>query len=168
MTRHLYHLNLTEYAPSPLHLFASSPYLLRAPTPADLPALAALMIDSYTGTIDYDGETLEDSTNEVQSYFNGASGELLLNASRLCFDGETLASAILISLWEGKPLIAYVMTSAKYKGQGLGYALLNQSLAHLKTQGYAEVRAVITEGNIPSETIFKKTGFHAQPRNINK
>ncbi|MCB9134020.1 MAG: GNAT family N-acetyltransferase [Anaerolineales bacterium] len=166
MTRHLYHLTLTEYTPSPSPLFPSSPYRLRTPTPTDLPALAALMIVSYTGTIDYDGETLEDATNEVQSYFNGASGETLLDSSWLCFDCEALASAILISLWEGQPLVAYVMTATAYKGQGLGRALLERSLTHLKNQGKTEVRAVITEGNLPSKTIFKAMGFQLIPPHI--
>lgn len=162
MTRHLYSLNLTEYTPSPLHLFSSSPYLLRASTPADLPTLAALMIDSYTGTIDYDGETLEDAMGEVQSYLNGASGQPLLNVSWLCFDGDTLASTILISLWEEKPLVAYLMTAASHKSQGLGRTLLQQALMRLKDQGFTEVRAVITAGNLPSETLFKKTSFQLQ------
>ena len=170
MIRHLYALNLPEYTPSPPHLFPLSPFLLRNPTATALPgsqntALAALMIDSYTDTIDYDGETLEDALGEIQSYFNGASGEPLLDASWLCFDGETLASAILISLWEGHPLVAYVMTAAAYKGQGLGRALLAQSLKTLQAQGHSQIRAVITEGNTPSETIFKKIGFQRINRN---
>ncbi len=159
MTRHLYTLPLPEYTPSPPHLFPLSPFLLRNPTPADLSALAALMIDSYMGTIDYDGETLEDALGEIQAYFNGASGEPLLDASWLCFDGETLASAILISLWEGHPLVAYVMTAAAYKGQGLGRALLAQSLKTFQAQGHSQIRAVITEGNTPSEILFQRAGF---------
>ena len=159
MPRHQYHLNLTPYTLYPSHLFPLSPFLLRNPTPADLPTLAALMIDAYTGTIDYDGETLEDAKGEVQSYFNGASGEPLLDASCMCFDGETLASAILTSFWEGTPLVAYVMTSAGYKGQGLARALLHKSLIRLKEQDHTQVRAFITEGNTPSETIFKTIGF---------
>ncbi len=165
MTRHLYTLPLLEYTPSPAHLFPLSPFLSRSPTSTDLPALAALMIASYTGTIDYDGENLEDALGEIQAYFNGASGEPLLDASWLCFDGETLASAILISLWEGNPLVAYVMTAAAYKGQGWGRAILHKSLIDLQTQGYSQVRAVITEGNLPSETIFKKIGFQRINRN---
>ena len=159
MPRHQYHLNLTPYTLYPSHLFPLSPFLLRNPTPADLPTLAALMIDAYTGTIDYDGETLEDSMGEVQSYLNGASGELLLDCSWLCFDGETLASAILISFWEGAPLVAYVMTSAGYKSRGLARALLHKSLTSLKEQGHTQVLAFITEGNTPSEAIFKSIGF---------
>lgn len=162
MTRHQYILDLNQYSPSPSPLLPLSPFLLRAPIPADLPALAELMIDAYTGTIDYDGETIEDARGEVQSYFNSASGGPLFNASWLCFDGKILASAILVSFWEGAPLVTYVMTSARYKGRGLARALLHKSLSSLKVQSHSQVRAFITEGNTPSETIFKSIGFQLQ------
>ena len=42
----------------------------RTLTTADQQLLAGLMLDSYRGTIDYDGETIEDAMREVESYFS--------------------------------------------------------------------------------------------------
>ena len=37
-------------------------------TEADTEALAGLMLDAYVGTIDYEGENLEDARAEIEEY----------------------------------------------------------------------------------------------------
>lgn len=133
----------------------------RNPSDADVHPLAELMLDAYLDTIDYDGETLEDALNEVRSYFSNLSDEMGLEASRLVFMGEDLASACLVSFWEDRhaPLIAYVMTAARWKGRHLATGAVTLSLKSLADAGYSEVRAVITGGNLPSERVFSLLGF---------
>ena len=84
-----------------------------------------------------------------------------MNCSWLCFVQETLVVACLVAFWDERklPLIAYVMTRAKWKNKGLGTAVLQHALYGLAEQGHREVRAVITQGNTPSERIFKRVGF---------
>ena len=131
----------------------------RRPIISDRSELARLMIDAYTGTIDYDGETVEDALKEVDGYFAGKSGLPLLAASWICLQESEMAGALLVSIWQDAPLIAYVMTAAAVKSQGLASAMLARSLADLTVQGYREVVAFITEGNLPSEALFRRAGF---------
>lgn len=131
----------------------------RAPNPADILQLAEMMLSAYIGTIDYDGETLEDALREVGDFFAGGSGQPLLEASRVAVDGGRLVSAVLVSLWEGHPLIAYIMTHSAYKRNGCAARLLSCGLHGLKQQGYSAVRAFITEGNFASEGLFENSGF---------
>ncbi len=63
-TRHEYWLHLDQYQPPAIQ--TAHGLTLRQPTLADDAALAALMLDAYRGTIDDDGETLEDASTEIQ------------------------------------------------------------------------------------------------------
>lgn len=51
------------------------------------------------------------------------------------------------------------MVRAEWKNKGLGVVVLKQILYCLAEQGYRKVRAVISEGNMPSERIFRRAGF---------
>lgn len=135
---------------------------LRPASPADASALAELMIEAYRGTIDYDGESLADAVHEVEAYLAGKrGGQALLNESRLAFDGNQLVGACLAAEWRERqaPLIAYVMTHAAWKNRGLGKQMVSAVLEALREEGHRQVRAVITEGNIPSERLFGRLGF---------
>src|ERR1051326_4182507 len=86
----------------------------------DIPALAKLVLDAYRGTIDDEGETLEDALKAMQDMFAGASGTLLESCSFLIEEwGEPLAATI-VTWWHGEPLLAYVMTHPTPKNRGLG------------------------------------------------
>lgn len=116
-------------------------------------------MDAYRGTIDYDGETIEDAREEVGRFLDGAHGPPMLAYSWLYSTGETIVAACLVARWEERPLISYVMTRAAWKKQGLGTSLLRQTLQSMAGAGHEGVRAMITEGNTPSEVIFRRTGF---------
>jgi GNAT superfamily N-acetyltransferase len=138
------------------------------PSPADLSlrhlvredagALAQLMLDAYLDTIDYEGETIEQARQEVAGYFDGTP---MLDCSWLRIAGGLPISALLVSSWGGRacPIVSYVMTTPARKGTGLASDLLERSLASLAEAGHGEVRAIITEGNLPSEAIFARSGF---------
>jgi RimJ/RimL family protein N-acetyltransferase len=134
---------------------------LSAPTEADSEALAELMLDAYRGTIDYDGETLAEALAEVRGYFARPAWP---RASWLGYVPGSLVGACLVEHWPavGAPLIAYVMTAARWKGRGVASALLDASLQGLAGLGETEVWAVITAGNAPSEALFRRAGFEAR------
>lgn len=136
--------------------------VLRPALPMDARTLAELMIEAYRGTIDYDGESLDDAIREVNAYLAGKrGGPALLNESRLVVDGHQLVGACLVAHWRERqtPLIAYVMTHATRKNRGLGKQMVSAVLVALQRQSHHQVRAVITEGNIPSERLFSRLGF---------
>jgi GNAT superfamily N-acetyltransferase len=140
--RYTYYLDLAELG-DPAGIRDAAADAVRQPHPDDLEALAELMLSAYRGTIDDDGETLEDAIREVRSFFDGAP---LLEASLVAEDRAGLRSACLVSRYDGSPLVAYVMTRPGSKGRGHAGRLLR-------------VLAAITDGNTPSERLFRRLGF---------
>lgn len=153
MPRHEYVLALANRPPGPQ---PESALGSRHPNPGDHEALAILMLDAYTDTIDYDGEGIGEARDEVAGYLGGNP---LLEHSFVAAEDDRLVSACLISLFEGEPLVGYAMTAADHKSQGLASVLLEQSLGSLERAGHGDVTAWITEGNRPSERIFRRAGF---------
>lgn len=130
---------------------------VRPPAPSDSPALAQLMLDGYRGTIDYEGEELEDAVEAVYDYFDSNP---MLDHSYILAAGDRVRSAVLLMRRSsGEPMVSYVMTAPKAKGQGLAADLLELSLAGLVAAGESSVCAYITDGNTPSERLFKRAGF---------
>ena len=138
-----------------------SAYEARNPTKADAPELADLMLDSYQGTIDYDGESIREAIAEVESYFKRPDSRPLLPCSFVLLSEGRIISACLISNWvkRQKPLISYIMTRSSFKGRGLGGMAVRKALAGIRAAGYVEAYAVVTEGNIPSEKLLIGLGF---------
>lgn len=134
---------------------------VRPPTPSDAGLLAGLMLESYRGTLDYYGETLEQASAEVRSYLDGVEGAPFLDCSWLCLAAGTLVSACLVGWWDERAsaLVYHIMTRAGWRGRGLGRALAFRALDSLVARGHAQVAAVITEGNTPSERLFMGLGF---------
>jgi RimJ/RimL family protein N-acetyltransferase len=120
------------------------------------------MMDAYPGTIDFEGtETWDMAWQEVDSYFQGALGAPLLDYSRLIQTDKEIVSVCLVGIWDERqrPLLYYVMTAAKWKGQGLAGLALHQALQATAAAGYDEMVAFITAGNIPSEKLCTRAGF---------
>lgn len=140
---------------------ADLPGALRQPQPGDAEQLAALMLAAYRGTIDDEGETLDDARSEIAGYLAGANNPPLLSCSWLVAQPGAIIAASLICLWRRRaaPLVAYVITQPDQQRRALGRLLVSQSLASLRQAGYAELRAVITAGNQPSERLFGQLGF---------
>ncbi|MFY7901366.1 MAG: hypothetical protein ACOVOU_00505, partial [Rubrivivax sp.] len=68
---------------------------VRAPRRSDAPAVAALMLDAYRGTIDDDGETPQETLDLVERLFAGEYGSVLWNVSEVTErDGRIVAAAV--------------------------------------------------------------------------
>jgi GNAT superfamily N-acetyltransferase len=133
---------------------------VRHPTEADTEALATLMLNAYRGTIDADGsETIEEARIEVRGYFDARSGAPMLEHSYVVQDGERLVSAVLVSRFEGMPLLAYAMTAPTHKGRGLASALTHRALRSLRTAGDGQMHLWVTAGNADAEHIYERIGF---------
>jgi RimJ/RimL family protein N-acetyltransferase len=139
---------------------------VRTPTHEDRPPLAELMLESYRDTIDFDGETLLGAFQEIEHYLSPESADSpMLDQSILLTSESTIVSACLVSNWHSKqcPLISYVMSLPKWKHRGLATHALRESLRRLSSTDSKEVRAIITQGNLPSEQLFSKMGFNTCP-----
>jgi RimJ/RimL family protein N-acetyltransferase len=158
--RREYCLQLDRYQIRP-HSPAADHLVLRKPSLADVSLLADLMLDAYRGTIDYDGETYQQSLEEVQRFFGGEYGQPLFDASWLGLSDQELVTSCCVSYWEKRhaPLISYLMTRARWKNRGYGAWMLREAINSLQILGYERAYAFITEGNLPSEVIFASHGF---------
>ncbi len=136
----------------------------RTAAPSDRDALAALMLDAYRGTVDYEGESLEDALQEIDRVCSGSYGRFLSDCS-FVFDGEEgLSSACLVALLnEGKPdetpLLAFAMTRKRDQRRGLSSALILGSAAALREKGYPRLALVVTADNTPARRLYEKLGF---------
>ncbi len=150
--RHRYRIQLKGRPGRPRE---TPPFLIRNPTPDDADRLAELMLDSYLGTIDYEGEGIEEAKAEVADYLGT---DPMLECSWVVEDGQFLLAAILVSKWEGRPLVGHVMTRDTAKSQGVAAVLLEMSIDVLASRGWDSLDAFITSGNTPSERLFMSAG----------
>lgn len=130
--------------------------LLRVPSLDDRDQLASLMLDAYIGTIDYEGEDLDDAGGEVDRYL---AAEAYLAASRVVERDGVIQSGVLLGMIAGLPMVGYVMTRAAVKNTGLASVLVDAAAAATWDHGHRDLRAFITAGNTPSERLFMRAGF---------
>lgn len=127
--------------------------------PSDVTALGQLMGEAYRGTIDDAGGTIADAIEEARNIVGGKYGSFMDSASFLIEAGGQVIGACIITLWQGAPLIADLITHPHHKNQGLGTYLLTRSSAALYAQGYEELYLFVTVGNTNAQHIYEKLGF---------
>lgn len=137
---------------------------------AEAERLARLMLESYRGTIDDEGDTIEVARVEVRRLLAGEFGEFDGGASIVleargeggggegCVDGEELAAATLVTRHHGAPFVAFSMTAPAWKRRGLARAGLRHAMGVLAARGEWLLRLVVTEGN-PAEGLYAGEGF---------
>jgi len=136
---------------------------MRRPAQSDENALAALMMRAYVGTIDYEGENEADALVEVRHTLSGGKGTFLWSASNVIEREGVLASATLVIRWQDQPLVAFTMTDARFKRQGLGRACMLNSMHRLHAAGESELRLFVTLANDEAVNLYRSLGFVLQP-----
>jgi GNAT superfamily N-acetyltransferase len=137
---------------------------VRAPTPADAPAIAELMLAAYSGTVDDEGETSEETLALVRQIFAGGLGTMLWNISEVTERAGRVVCAALCTVWEGRPFVALVVTAPEHKRQGLARAALARAINRLAAAGDPLLRLVVTQGNDAAERLCAGLGFLPEPR----
>jgi ribosomal protein S18 acetylase RimI-like enzyme len=127
----------------------------------DMEALAVLLYAAYRGTIDDEGESFADALVEIEKTFRGEYGRFLPECSFVIADGEFLASACLVSLFEphDAPLVVFLMTRPEAKRRGLARSLLQQTMNALLNAGYSRLTLVVSEGNAEAQRLYASIGF---------
>jgi ribosomal protein S18 acetylase RimI-like enzyme len=133
---------------------------------SDAAALADLMLGAYRGTVDDEGETLEDAVGEVQGVLDGSYGPFAFDASFVVEDDDGLVGASLVAMWdwESRPLLLYLVVRPEAKRRGMGTALLLQSGEALAAAGHPELDLFVTEANEPAVNLYRKLGFEVVER----
>lgn len=132
---------------------------LRVMSRQDLEALGALFHAAYVGTVDYEGESPEEAVAAVAATFDGEFGTFMPEASMVVERDGQLLSASFITLWQGRPLLAFAVTSPGFKGQGLSHRCTRAAMHALARAGHAELDLFVTDTNEPALALYARLGF---------
>lgn len=126
------------------------------PTPE---VLAPVMLDAYSGTPDYEGETLEETTGELCDILRGKYGAVVTAASFAAYDGETPVAAIVTVTEEDVPLVALVFTLPDYAGKRVASALLAAAANALDDAGCPTISLAVNPENARAARLYQHLGF---------
>jgi ribosomal protein S18 acetylase RimI-like enzyme len=130
----------------------------------DVPTLGALMLASYRGTVDDEGETEADAVAEVERTLSGEYGPFLSGCSFGVDDADRIVGASLVTLWEGQPISTYLVVHPDLQHRGLGTFLMATSGNALMRAEYTHVNLFVTEANVPAVSLYRKLGFRVVDR----
>jgi GNAT superfamily N-acetyltransferase len=123
---------------------------------ADRDALARLLLDAYRGTVDDEGESIDDAYDAIDDYL-----ERIVRPHSFVVaapDGALTAMSFVVVV-EDRHYVDPVAVRPDGKRRGLGRSAVATSLGSLVAAGVTEVGATITDGNAPSERLFASLGF---------
>ncbi|MBO1263556.1 GNAT family N-acetyltransferase [Proteiniclasticum sp. SCR006] len=126
-------------------------------------AMAEAILDAYRDTIDYEGEDLEQTLDELKRVYKGSYGPLMDEASFLLMEENLVKAGVLVCLYRGEPTITYTFT--RKKEQRLGYAtlLILKSAQTLYQLGYHSLYLYVTVENSSAVRLFESLGFSEVP-----
>ena len=151
-TRYVMQLDLRSRLERPAHA-------ARNPRLAEREPLAHLMLAAYRGAADDEGEMIAEALQEVDNVLVSADRPFIPEASFVIEVDAALASASLVSLFRGGPLITHIMTHPDYKRRGLGASALLSSANALREQGWNSLSLYVTDNNEPALALYRKLGF---------
>lgn len=122
-------------------------------------ALAELMLDAYRGTVDYEGESLQEAKEEIGNLLGGMYGTFLADHSFAHWDKNVLVSATLVTLQNGRPLLAFSMTRSDYKRRGYAKGLIIATAHSLAESGYSSLDLWVTDSNEAAISLYEELGF---------
>jgi GNAT superfamily N-acetyltransferase len=105
-------------------------------------------------------ETERESDLRVwRDVFCGDYGPVIPEATLQVVRGSTLCAAIATTEYHGAPLVAHFVTAATERGNGLGRALLVESLKRLSDSGYVDCHLNVMEDNWVAHRLYRSMGF---------
>jgi ribosomal protein S18 acetylase RimI-like enzyme len=131
---------------------------------SDTSALGTLMLAAYRGTVDDEGETLQDAVAEVENVLGGSYGPFASDASLVTEDGDGLVGASLVAIADSRPLLLYLVVRPDAKGRGVGTSLVVGTGNALREAGHAELDLFVTQANEPAVNLYRKLGFRLVDR----
>jgi len=129
----------------------------------DRPALAALMLTAYRGTVDDTGEGPEEAAAEISRLIKGAYGPFDAAVSEVVFREGSVVNATLVTEYQGHTLIAFSMTAPEWKRRGLARAGMLRVMDRCRRAGRAKVFLAVTAANTPALRLYESLGFVEAP-----
>jgi len=121
----------------------------------DRGVLAALMLDAYKGTIDDEGESVDDALEAVDQYIIRMVHEL----SFVVVEEDRVVAMAFVVVVDGVHYVDPIAVAADRKRSLVGRDAVLILLDSLAREGVTEVGATVTDGNVASERLFLGLGF---------
>ena len=121
--------------------------------------LASLMLEAYRGTVDDDGETLDDAIDVVDSLMAGEFGDVDQQASGVFIEGDAPIAATIVTHHNGRPLVAFSMTHPVAQRRGFARRGLRHCIGVLARGDCDEITLVVTSTNNGAVDLYRSMGF---------
>lgn len=128
-------------------------------TPSDGAAYGALLYLAYHGSVDDDGETLEDGLKVGPGMLAADRENLVRECSAGIWRQDELVASVVIITLLGDHWIDPVITHPDYRRQGLAQHLIRWASGELNGLGIRKLRLAVTDSNKPAVSLYQKLGF---------
>jgi len=133
------------------------------PEVTDLEDIMRFLMAAYDGHIEQQFGMHTGTETEWREYvtgiWKGDSGRYLPVASWAARDAVGLTGVALTTHWMDSPLLSELGVRRDRRGQGLGRALVVQTMNALADLGYDRLGLYVTVGNDPAMALYKSLGF---------
>ncbi len=126
---------------------------------ADGEAFGGLLYYAYHGTVDDDGEVLQDGLDIGPGLLAEARENLVRPCSAgIWRDGQLIAAVLTITL-DGDHWIDPMVVHPEFKRHGLGTHLMRWAASALRARGVERLRLAVTDTNEPALALYHKLGY---------
>ncbi len=128
-----------------------------------LEVMADAFLDAYRDTVDYEGENLDQTFDEIRRVYKGCYGPFMQDSSFLFIEDGMVRAGVLVCLYRDEPTITYTFT--RKKDQRLGYAtlLINRAAFELYRNGFHSLYLYVTVENTDALRLYESMGFVEVP-----
>lgn len=135
---------------------------LRCPELEDVERLGVLLHRAYQGTVDYEGESVDDSIAEVRKTVAGEYGSFDPQNSSVAERAGRLVGATLVTRYQDRPFVAFTVTDPDFARQGIARATLERSMHLLQGEGQTELGLMVTVDNEPARRLYESLSFRVE------
>lgn len=128
-----------------------------------LEAIAEAMMDAYRDSVDYEGETLDDTLEELENVMSGYYGEFISEASFVIMDKEVVQACVLICLYRDEPTITYNFTRQSAQRMGYQTLLIGRAAEILYDKGYHSLYLYMHTENKGAYRLYQSLDFQEVP-----
>lgn len=129
----------------------------------DLMSLGSAMLDAYRDTIDYEGEDLGQTVDELKRLFRGLYGPLVAESSNVIMEDGVIAAGLLVCLYRDEPTITYTFTRKGSRRRGYATILIEKAAEELRKKGYDSLCLYVTLENSDAVSLYESLGFYEVP-----
>jgi len=113
------------------------------------------MLDAYKGTIDDEGESVDDALEAVDQYLS----RMVHEHSFVVTEEDRVVAMVFVVVVDGVFYVDPIAVAADRKRSRVGRDAARILLNSLALEGVTEVGATVTDGNVASEHLFLGLGF---------